>query len=103
MSFNEPLIKLQNLTLYKLWLIDFNLDIDCLSLIKKLTYQIGMKRPFVPPTPEELNRGVFSYKINNKLSWYYINHQGIVFRVRDTTDIPTFHTQCGIELYTYKM
>lgn len=80
MSFvNKPLILRQNMTIYKLWLVQFDIDSDCKQLIKQLTIYLCMKRLLIPPEPLKLNKDIFY--LSNKT--YYINTEGIVFRLRD--------------------
>ena len=107
MSFiNQPLITRQNITIYKLWLIQFNLDIDCLSVIKQLTYQVCMKRKLVIPNPLDINKNII-YKPIKSFKFFYINNEGIVFKLRghqpvkDGSPIPALPPKLDIKIERY--
>ena len=73
---NQNLDLFYNKIAYKLWLIDFPMDIDCNNIIKQLVYQFIISRTFKPPTRWTFNNKAIPY--NNE--WIYINKVGVVFK-----------------------
>ncbi len=101
---NLPLQKLKNSWYHKIWFVNhFNIDIDCIQIIKQLVGQLCRKRTFIAPSVEDLNR-VLSNKVN------YINDEGIVFTKQHCNNYKTidnvkyccFGEFYNIELYTFK-
>lgn len=68
---NNPLIKLKKTCYYKMWLVQFPIDIDCHRIIK----QLYRHRQFSPPLCEDINKHLFYYNAQPT----YINEQGVVF------------------------
>lgn len=60
---------------YKIWMIDFPIDIDCMNIIKKLLYSVSISRSFNPPMPDVFNLNAIEYDNH----FIYINPMGIVF------------------------
>lgn len=77
---NQPLLNLQQLYIYKCWLVHFPIDIDCHKVIKQFLYKLGMMREFTYPLASDIYNSMFLTHIANKNHIVYINNQGIVFK-----------------------
>ncbi len=101
MSFiNLPLNTLQNTCYYKMWLVSFQIDIDCIKVIKNIIYKLYVRRTFTRPSLEEMNNNLFYH---NK-HYYHVNNQGIVFKSRKKYKIkeimPIFTSTYMMEIFT---
>ena len=72
---NKPLQLLKYNVMYKIWLMDFPIDLDCHKMIKKLLYTLSMQRTFTIPSLTDINEYGFYDK-----HFTYINDQGVVFQ-----------------------
>ena len=78
---NKPLLNLQYLTIYKIWLVNFPIDVDCHKVIKQFLCKLCMNRRFSYPSSRDIYDSMFLTTLN-KNCIVYINEQGIVFRQR---------------------
>ncbi len=90
---NKPLINLKKICFYKMWLVQFPIDMDCHFIIKQLTKKLYMRRQFIPPLHEDINNHFFHY--NRELN--YINEQGVVFILK------FYNIENCIEFTNFKM